>query len=99
MLGRLVYLGLDAMAALRGHRPDLSDGDEITDADVVQLIVQEMPEELRAAFEGYHIGLIRGDNCRGLPHKARALILGIPKTTYFNRVQAGRQYVQRRINI
>lgn len=62
----------------------------LTDAERVQKIVTTMPPHIRAAFEAYHLGIIREQSARSWPHKARALTLGIPATTYFRRVESGR---------
>src|SRR5690606_21872856 len=57
------------------------------DAIMVQKVVDTMPEELRGPFEAWYLGIIRGDNCRGLPHAARAATLGLRRTTYYERVK------------
>lgn len=65
----------------------------IHDAERVQSIVEKMPKETRSAFEAYHLGVIRGDSCRDMDHKARWIILAISKSTYFRRVKKGRDFV------
>ena len=69
----------------------------LTDAQKVQEVVDLMHEAMRSAFEAYHLGIIRGDNARMLPQRARAVILGIPWSTYRARCQAGWRYVQRNV--
>lgn len=65
----------------------------LTDAERIQSVVNRMADEIRAAFEAYHLGLIRGQSARGWPHKARALTLGVPASTYFRRVNHGRFFI------
>lgn len=78
-------------------RPPVGE-DDITDADIIQRIVQEMPYELRSVFEAYHLRLIREQRCRDdLPHKARALILGIDERKYRRRRKAAFRFCQERI--
>lgn len=75
-----------------GRPPPLPD-DQLSDAEVVQIIVDRMPDEIRNSFEAYHLALIRERRCNNYPHHARALILGIPKSTYFSRVNAGLKFI------
>lgn len=77
-------------------RPPVPDG-ERTDAEIIQAIVSRMPEEMRTVFEAYYLMLIRGERCRELPHKARALVLGLKPTTYFRRRDKGVEYCQERV--
>ena len=77
----------------RSNRPPpLPDG-AVTDAEIVQTIVEKMPDEMRSAFESYHLALIRNERCRGIPHKARALMLGISISTYWLRKDAGSSFI------
>ncbi len=71
----------------------LPDG-EMTDAEMVQDVVDRMSGEIRAVFEAFHLMLIRGDRCRELPHKARALALAISEKTYRTRRDAGFKHCQ-----
>lgn len=87
LLGDVVQKGPDGVAGSRGATPPLSEF--VTDADRVQRIVDRMPEEIRTAFEAYHLALIRGERCKNDPHAARALILGISRPTYYRRVEFG----------
>ena len=94
VLGRVVELGPDAVAASRGAYRGEPAAQGMTDCERVQVIVERMPGEMKATFEAYHLGIIRGDSCRGTPHKARALILGVSHTTYKGRVGAGWRFLQ-----
>jgi hypothetical protein len=99
-LGRLVELGPVAMlSGLFGSNIlSLFFVSQLEkDAVVVQDIVDQMPEEMRSAFVAYHLAVIRDERCRDLPHKVRARILGIPPTTYFRRVEFGREYIAQRL--
>lgn len=70
---------------------------ELTDAEIVQAIVDQMPVEIKTAFEARELALIRGERCRNLPHHARALTLGIAKSTYWLRVNAALDFIRRRL--
>ena len=95
ILGKVVELGPDAVAASRTKNRGLEPPAQgITDAERVQSIVESMPPEMRTAFEAYHIGIIREESCKGVPHKARALILGISHSAYKVRVKAGWIFLQ-----
>lgn len=97
ILGRIVEMGPYA-ASTRGrgiHIPPNNQRDE--DAEFIQRLVEEMLDGVRTSFEAFHVGVIRGESCRGLPHKARALTLGIDRSTYYDRVEAGRRYLAQRI--
>lgn len=97
ILGRVVEMGPNAASArIRGGRipPDYQDD---RDAIFVQALVDQMFPEIRASFESFHVGVIRGDSCRHLPQKARALILGIDRSTYYERVEFGKDFLARRI--
>ncbi len=76
--------------------PPMSDA-ELTDAEVIQTIVNEMPYEPRSVFEAYYLGMIRGQRCNRLPHKARALVLGIGDSTYRRRRRFAYRYCQVRV--
>ena len=97
LLGRIVDLGLQVLASLRATirmttTPQLMMPVEI-DAIYVQSIIEKMPKEMRAAFEAYHLGIVRGDNCRDKPHKYRATLLAIAEKTYYRRRDAGREFI------
>lgn len=68
--------------------------EDSTDAELVQSIVEQMPAEIRSAFEAYHLGIIRGENCRDKPHKWRWLVLGIDEKRYKAREYAGRNLIR-----
>jgi len=94
VLGRVVELGPDAVAAARGAYRGEPAVQRFTDCERVQGIVERMPPEMKDSFEAYHLGIIRGDSCRGSPHKARALTLGMSYSTYKVRVGAGWRFLQ-----
>jgi hypothetical protein len=99
LLWRIVDLGLQAIASLRcavrmSTVPQTMIPVEM-DAVRVQAIVDRMPDEMRAAFEAYHLGIVRGDSCRDKPHKYRANLLAISESTYYRRKDAGREFVGR----
>ena len=72
-----------------------------TDSDIraaaVQSIVETMPSTIRGPFEAYNIGVIRGDSCRHIPHKARALILGLDRSVYYKRIDMARAHVAEKL--
>lgn len=70
-----------------------------SDAEIVQRWVQRMPEELRTVFEAYHLGLIRGERCLKHPHRARAAILGVGKSTYYERCRAAHSFLRMNLNL
>ena len=95
VLGKVVEIGPDAVAGARGAKRGAEPpADGLTDAERVQSIVENMPPEMRSAFEAYHLGIIREESCWGTPHKVRALILGISHSTYKVRVSAGWRFLQ-----
>lgn len=63
------------------------------DADKVQTIVLKMPSELKATFEAKHLGIIDGKKTIRMPHKSRAKMLGISKSTYWKRLDSATKYV------
>ena len=65
-----------------------------TDAELMQTIVIKMPQDMREAFEACHLCLIRGERYRGDPHVERARVLGVPKSTYWYRVDCGKKFVR-----
>lgn len=67
---------------------------EMTDAERVQKLVEQMPPEMRGSFEAFHLGVIRGESCREWDHHCRWLILGISRSTYYARVRAGWGFLQ-----
>ena len=93
ILGKVVEMG---GTAIRGGntRPIEAESDCLTDADRVQSVVNKMPEVDRSAFEAYHLGIIRGDSCKGKPHKVRALILRISKKSYERGVLSAKRILQ-----
>jgi len=84
--------GLTGASAKGSTTPPI---DTITDAERVQKCVERLADEIRAVFEAYHIGLIRGDMClevvkgrrRTMTHKKRALLLGISERSYYTRLR------------
>ena len=82
---RINVLAKVFVARGREHIPD----EALSDADIVQRYVNQMQPEIRSVFEAYHICLIRGQRCNGMPHEARATILGMPRSTYYNRRDIG----------
>jgi hypothetical protein len=66
--------------------PPIPDG-EMTDAELVQKVVDRMPNEMKRVFEAYHLMLVDDSRCRCLPHKIRASALGITPKTYRMRVR------------
>ena len=100
LLGRLAELGPDAMQSRTFGSVILTlffRSQLERDADVVQRIVNKMPDEMRRVFEAYHLAIIRGQRCAGQPHEWRANVLGIPKSTYFTRVSSGWHYLAERL--
>ena len=67
------------------------------DAEIVQRIVDRMPDEMRTAFVACHLEIIRDERCRGWPHTARANSLGITRDQYNWRVKAGKRYIAERL--
>jgi hypothetical protein len=86
VLARVMEMG--PLASVRG-RTGLPPIEDVGDADLVQSIVEKMPRDMRSTFEAYHLGIIRQESCRDIPHKARALILGITEGMYYRRVRSG----------
>jgi hypothetical protein len=68
--------------------------DQMTDAEMVQATVDKMSKEISSVFEAFHLMLIRGERCRELPHKSRALALGINYKTYKARNLAAFSFCQ-----
>ena len=81
-----------AGAARSGRPPPLPDG-ELTDAEIIQKLVERMGEELRRPFEARHLALIGNRRVNGKNHKQRAHILGIPARTYWYRVDSGHKFI------
>ena len=76
------------------YRASFLPSERQQDADLVQRIVFRMPDEPKAAFEAYHLGLIDGTKARELSHKDRAIKLGIAcRKTYYNRVNQARDFI------
>jgi len=69
----------------------------LADAERVQAIVNDMPANIRRAFEAYYLGLVGGERCRDSRQKARAVLLRISEGTYFRRVAAGRLIVREQL--
>ena len=84
---------IKALMGRGGRRIDLQDG-QVSDADIVQTIVNKMPDEMRTVYEAKLLCLIRGERCIGIPHAGRAIILGIPKSTYWHRYNSGVRFVK-----
>lgn len=76
--------------------PELPDG-VLTEAERVQKVVERMPAEMRSAFEARELGIIRGERDKRMPHKARALILGISYETYRIRNNAAHEFLRREL--
>lgn len=66
------------------------------DADMVQEVVSSLPDDIRKAFEVRHLCIIDGKRCkRTTPHKERAKMLGISKSTYWARIAVARDMISR----
>jgi len=82
--------------------PYMRELDEETDVAYMNLILGYMHWRVDAGitadyyspFIAYHLGVIRNESCRHLPHKARALILGLKPTTYHERVRRGWEFIR-----
>lgn len=94
LLGRLVELGVHALAALRGRIGLPSMWHEDPTPYIIQEIVDKMPRELRDVFEADYLAIVRGDSCKGEPRKYRAVLLAISEPTYYRRREAGREFVR-----
>ena len=79
-------------------RPPIPHG-EMSDPEKVQKVVEQMSYEIRSVFEANYLMILRGKRCRNLPHKARALVLGITPKTYKARLQAGFRFCQEKLVI
>lgn len=66
-----------------------------TDVDLVQRLVERMPRDTRLIFEAFHLGIIRGQFCRQMPHARRWLSLGIDRDTYRSRERKARELLRR----
>ena len=85
--GRLDYPKINILHPQHGVGDD--EPEENRDAEIVQSIVEKMPDEIRVSFEAVNLGIIRGEFCRKKPHKWRWLVLGIDKIRYESRCLAG----------
>lgn len=96
IISKCVDMGPDAVAGSRGQHASHveTESDEMTDAERVQALVNQMPPQYQTVFEAYHLGIIRGESCRGKPHKVRAILLGIAEKTYYRRLKWGRNYIR-----
>lgn len=65
-----------------------------TDFQKVQTVVDSMHPGMRAVFEAWELGLIRGDNARRYSQRARCLILGLSWSTYKDRHDCAVRYIQ-----
>ena len=83
----------------RGGRVNYMPDDALSDADIMQTIVNTIPDALKAVYEAKHICLIRGQRCIGMPHEGRANILGIAKSTYWRRFEAATTFVKKELQI
>lgn len=90
----IVKLAADPSGTRPGRTGTEAAADKLTDAERVQAIVDRMPEQYRDTFEAYHLGIIRGESCRALPHAARAPTLGISRKTYYRRERWGWGFVR-----
>lgn len=97
ILGKVVELGPEAVAASRGTKSysTVHDTRQEQDAKQVQHFVDYMPAELRQVFEAYHIGKISGVTHHRSNHGQRARILKISRSTYFIRLKAAEGFVER----
>ena len=75
-----------------GEEPD----DDI-DIDTFQGCVDRLPKEIKSVFEAFHLGIIRGEYCRHMPHKVRWLILGIDGKTYKSRQLTAREAIRKNL--
>lgn len=69
----------------------------MTDAQKVQAVVEKMHGPMRATFEAWELGLIRGDNARNYSQRARALILGLDWAAYRRRYRRAVEFIKDRI--
>lgn len=103
LLGRIVDMGLQAIAALRarikGSTAPVTFLPVDMDAIYVQRIVDEMPYPLQSAFVAYHLGIVRGDVCRERSHKYRAELLAIHEREYYRRKDSAREYIRTRMTL
>jgi len=97
ILGKVAEMGGVNIRGGKGSRPVEAAAECLTDADRVQSVVTNMPESESSAFQAYHLGIVRGDSCRGRPHKYRALILGISQKTYKKRVDRAWRILQMQV--
>lgn len=87
---RVNILAKVAMGSRRtGSMPD----EQISDAEIFQLAVLRLGDDVRRAFEACHLALIDEKKYNGTPHKYRAQVLGIPRSTYWYRVKIGRRFI------
>lgn len=75
-----------------GSRSTAALIDEVSDAERMQMIVNKMPQDLRAVFEACHLGLIHEASYIKLSHSKRADKLGMPVRTYWRRVDSGKKF-------
>lgn len=99
IIGKVVELGPDAVAGSRGMRPRPVDDASITDAERVQHLVTQMPNDVRAVFEAYHLAQIGSKRFPGEPHKRRAHRLGMAYSTYKYRVNSGWHFLHRYLTV
>lgn len=92
-VGHLGYPTVNILHPKHGVGDD--DEPEDDDAEVVQRYVESMPTEIRVVFEARYLGIIRGDFCRNKPHQWRCLVLGLDKSTYWSRVDSGRNMLKK----
>ena len=82
--------------ARSGRPPPLPDG-ELTDAEIVQKIVERMPVEIKRAFEARHLAIIAGKRRNGMLHRDRAKILCVPVRTYWYRIECGHRMISEEV--
>ena len=78
------------------HGIGQGDENEVdTDVELIQRMVEGLPRDVRQVFEAFHLGVIRGEYCRQMPHARRWALLGIDRSTYRSRERTARQRLRR----
>lgn len=67
---------------------------DTADVDLVQRVVESLPGPVRAVFEAFHLGIIRDQHCRKMPHRWRWLVLGLDQQRYYARERLARREIQ-----
>ena len=91
--GHLGYPKINILHPKHGVGDD-DEPEENRDVEIIQSIVENMPDEIRFSFEAFHLWIIRNQFCRKRPHKWRWLVLGIDKIRYESRRLAGHQIIR-----